>query len=179
MNNLIEEICNIIKNKKRNVRLLNIIYNLLAVHVKLLKLKGNTPQKNTKKIHMNDSMEPVAKKRFLEEIKIKYLTMDATNMKELLAQCNKKLVKARSVELCIDQFKRKISEGPDFICTICNGILYKKSVIICINKKYPYQSYFNIQQSFDGKQYICNTCHKKFMIGKLPCQAVVNEYVCG
>ena len=63
MNNLIEEICNIIKKKKRNVRLLNIIYNLLAVHVKLLKLKGNTPQKNTKKIHMNDSMEPVAKKK--------------------------------------------------------------------------------------------------------------------
>ena len=69
MNNLIEEIFNIIKKKKRNVRLLNIIYNLLAAHVKLLKLKGNTPQKNKKqKIHMNDSMEPVAKKRFLEEI---------------------------------------------------------------------------------------------------------------
>ena len=49
VNNLIEEIFNIIKTKKRNVRLLNIIYNLLAAHVKLLKLKGNTPQKNTKK----------------------------------------------------------------------------------------------------------------------------------
>ena len=128
---------------------------------------------------MNDSMEPVAKKRFLVEIKIKYLTMDATNMKELLTQCNKKLVKARSVELCIDQFKRKIREGPYFICTVCNRILYKKSVITCINKKYPCQTYFNIQQSFDGKQYICNTSHKKFMKGKLPCQAVVNEYVCG
>ena len=118
---------------------MNIIYNLLAVHVKLLKLKGNTPQKNTKKIHMNDSMEPVAKKRFLEEIKIKYLTMDATNMKELLAQCNKKLVKARSVELCIDQFKRKISEGPDFICTICNGIsnnMYKQEVPLPIIFQY-------------------------------------------
>ena len=86
--------------------------------------------------------------------------MDATEKKELLSQINGKLVKARSVELCIDQFKRKISEGPYFICTICNGILYKKSVIICINKKYPCQSYFNIQQSFDGKQYICNTSFK-------------------
>ena len=33
----------------------------------------------------------------------------------------------------------------------------------------------NVQQSFDGKQYICNTCHKKVINGKLPCQAVVNK----
>ena len=43
----------------------------------------------------------------------------------------------------------------------------------------PLPNIFNIQQSSDGKQYICNTCHKKFMNGKLPCHAVVNEYVCG
>ena len=84
-------------------------------------------------------------------------------------------MKAKSVELCINQFKRKIREGPYFIYTVCHRILYKKSVITCINKKYPCQTYFNIQQSFDGKQCICNTCHSKVIKGKLPCQAVVNN----
>ena len=101
--------------------------------------------------------------------------MDARKKKKLLSQPNEKLVKARSVELCINQFKRKIGEGLYFICTVCNRILYKKSVITCINEKYPCQTYFNIQQSFDGKQCICNTCHSKVIRGKLPCQAEANN----
>ena len=84
-------------------------------------------------------------------------------------------MKARPVALCINQFKRKIREGPYLIGTICNRILYKKSAIICINKKYPRQTYFNIQQLFDGKKYVCNTCHSKVIKGKLSCQAVVNN----
>ena len=40
--------------------------------------------------------------------------------KELLSHHNEKLVKARWVELCINQTKRKIREGPYFICTVCN-----------------------------------------------------------
>ena len=62
--------------------------------------------------HMYDSMEPVVQKRFQEDIKRKYSTMDATKKKEVLSQRREKLVKARSVELCIKQFKRKIREDP-------------------------------------------------------------------
>ena len=105
--------------------------------------------------------------------------MDAGKKKELLSRPNEKLVKARLVELCINQFKRKIRESPYFIGTVCNQMLYKKSVITCINKKYPCQSYFNIQQSFNRKQYICNTYHSKVIKGKLPFPAVVHKYVCG
>ena len=43
--------------------------------------------------------------------------MDARKKKGLLSQLNEKLVKGRSVELCINQFKMKIREGPHFICT--------------------------------------------------------------
>ena len=100
--------------------------------------------------------------------------MDARKKKGLLSQLSEKLVKARSVELCINQFKTKIREGPHFICTVCNRILYKKSVITCLDEKYPCQTYFNIQPSFYGKQYICNTCHSQVIKGNLPCQAVVN-----
>ena len=45
----------------------------------------------------------------------------------------------------------------------------------CINNKYPCQKFFNIQQSFVGKEYKCKTCHSKVMKGKLPLQAVVNN----
>ncbi|RMX44535.1 hypothetical protein pdam_00006061, partial [Pocillopora damicornis] len=41
-----------------------------------------------------------------------------------------------------------------------------------ISNKYPCQTFFNIQQSFDGKEYICKTCHSKVLKGELPCQAV-------
>ena len=45
----------------------------------------------------------------------------------------------------------------------------------CINNKYPYQTFFNIEQSFDGKENICKTCYSKVIKGELPCQAVVNN----
>ena len=80
--------------------------------------------------------------------------MYAREKNELLSQPNEKLVKARSVELCINRFKRKKRGGPYFICSVCNRILYKKSVITCLNKKYPCQTYFKIQETFDEKQYM-------------------------
>ena len=43
--------------------------------------------------------------------------MDARKKKGLLSELNGKLVKARLVELCINQFKTKIREGPYFICS--------------------------------------------------------------
>ena len=43
--------------------------------------------------------------------------MDARKKKGLLSQLNGKLVKARLVEFCINQFKTKIREGPYFICS--------------------------------------------------------------
>ena len=45
----------------------------------------------------------------------------------------------------------------------------------CINSNYACQTFFNIQQSFDGKEYICRTCHSKVIKGEIPCQAVVNN----
>ena len=61
--------------------------------------------------HMSDSMEPLAKKRFLGNQK-KYSIMGATNKKESLSKCSEKLEKARLVELCIKQFNRKNKGRP-------------------------------------------------------------------
>ena len=48
VDNLVEEI-NIIQNRQECHWLWNMIYNLFAVHVKLLKLKGNMSWENTEK----------------------------------------------------------------------------------------------------------------------------------
>ena len=76
-------------------------------------------------------------------------------LKEIYSIKEKKKIKdkATSLESCIKHFKRKIREGPYFICTVCNRILYKNSVMRCINNKYPCQTFFNVQQSFDGKEF--------------------------
>ena len=95
------------------------MYNLFAVFVKYEYSERKCIMRKHRQNHiMSDSMEPLAKKRFLENKK-KYSIMGATNKKELLSRCSEKLEKARLVELCITQFNRKIREGPYFICTVC------------------------------------------------------------
>ena len=54
-------------------------------------------------------------------------------------------------------------------------MLYNKSVKNFLSTKYSNQHYFSIQTSFDGKEYICNTCNSKVKQGKVPCQAVINN----
>ena len=68
--------------------------------------------------YMSDSMEPLAKKRFLENKK-RYSIMGATNKKELLSRCSEKLEKARLVELCITQFNRKINKRRPLFYMLC------------------------------------------------------------
>ena len=72
-------------------------------------------------------------------------------------------------------FKHKIREGPYYICSVCNRILYRKSVLILLKSKYNSQHFFTNTKSFDGKEYICKTCHSKVSKGNLPCQAVYNN----
>ena len=122
MDKLVEEINNIIQYK-RECQTMEYDIQFICCSCKITEIERKHIMRKQKKKHMYDSMEPVAKKRFLEDIKRKYSTMDAKKKKELLSQRNEKLVKTKSVELCINKFQRKMREGPYFICTICNRIL--------------------------------------------------------
>ena len=44
-----------------------------------------------------------------------------------------------------------------------------------ITNSYPCQDIFSIQTWFNGKQYICKTCHSKAIKDRLPCQAFANN----
>ena len=111
VNNLVEEMNNIIKEKEG---MSDYEYDIqfICFSCKITEIERKRIVRQHRKKHMYDSMEPVVQKRFQEDIKRKYSTMDATKKKEVLSQRSEKLVKARSVELCIKQFKRKIREDP-------------------------------------------------------------------
>lgn len=66
----------------------------------------------------------------------------------------------------IQRFKTNIKNGPFYICVICNRSLYKRSVRFFTDSIYAEISseYFLSRiQSFAGNEYICETCHPKFL----------------
>lgn len=117
------------------------------------------------------TMDTVKKQYLLEKMAQQYKTMDSDKKQELL---NKKaqeyktmdaptkqkvhekrkqnyIARNKTLDLCIEEFNRKIKEGPYYICCICNRTLYKKSVLKLNKPSYPSQDILNILLSFDGK----------------------------
>ena len=53
--------------------------------------------------------------------------------------------------------------------------IYVQSVIEYFTENTKIQHVFRDAKSFDGKEYICKTCHSKVLKGNIPCQAVCNN----
>ena len=67
------------------------------------------------------------KERIISEMHRKYESMDTEAKRDLLNKRKEKIkVKATSIESRIKPFKKKMREGPYFICTLYNRLLYKK-----------------------------------------------------
>ena len=147
-------------------------------------------------------MEPLKKKIFLENKAMVYKSMDSSkkevhrernraNMKRKYHATNSpqkakkdqqhKKIKSISdninLDQCISKFQSRIKEGPYYICSVCNRLLYRKSVKLLEKTKYSSvpKTLFTDIASFDNKEYICTTCHSKVLKGKIPCQAVYND----
>ena len=74
-------------------------------------------------------------------------------------------------------FKKLIREGPYFICVICIRCLYKRPIV-----RFDFNSYSSLVKelvhlvlSYDGRLYICRTCHNKVKKNNVPSQAVSNR----
>ena len=78
------------------------------------------------------------------------------------------------------KFEEAIKEGPTYICTSCNRLLYRKSVKCFSLKRYhtTQNSILNVcrtkSMSPNSKEYICNTCDKSLKSNKIPSQSVGN-----
>ena len=95
--------------------------------------------------------------------------------------------KGVSVEEAITSFHSETRAGPDFVCTCCHRMMYKKTVILCNKAKYTkatpelLSNVFsaNLSQiSSDGKERICKTCDRALARGSMPLQAKANGYSC-
>ena len=127
-----------------------------------------------------DGIEVSVKRQRLDYMKSKYNTMDADKKvvrlaKQREARRTAKNTLPSNLDYYLVVFQKKIKEGPYYICSVCNRILYRKSVVEMKRIKYRIQDIFTEKKSFDQKEYICKTCHLKVLEGKVPCQAVSNN----
>ena len=78
------------------------------------------------------TMDTGKKQDLLNKQAEKYKTMGSFRKQELLERyketynCNSKNI---TLDSCIQQLKKKIREGPYYVCHVCNRALYKKSVL--------------------------------------------------
>ena len=88
-----------------------------------------------------------------------------------------------SIECAVSAFHSKVKFGPDYVCTCCHRMMYRKTVIPCNKAKYTKVSADVIQKvfsadlsyiSFDGKQWVCRTCDRTLKRGTMPLQAKAN-----
>ena len=85
-----------------------------------------------------------------------------------------------SVESAVSAFHSEIKLGPDYVCTCCHRMMYRKSVIPCNKANYTndvIQKVFSADLSyisFDGKQWVCRTCDRTLKRGNMPLQAKAN-----
>ena len=88
-----------------------------------------------------------------------------------------------STEQAIVSFHSDIKNGPDFVCTCCHRLMYRKSVVTCNPAKYSKCSNDLLKCVFSadlryvcdtGNEYVCNTCDRALKRGVMPLQAKAN-----
>ena len=103
-------------------------------------------------------------------------------------QCNKRALAQKrglsvSVESAIAAFHMEMKSGPDYVCTCCHCMMYKKSVVPCNREKYSkanksvFQQVFNANFTYtssDSKLWVCKTCDRALTRGNMPLQAKAN-----
>ena len=82
---------------------------------------------------------------------------------------------SHNLDSFITTFHKKVREGPYYICSVCNRILYRKTVHEVKKNMYGFQHLFTGKKSFDDKEYMCKTCKSKLLKEQVPCQAVSNK----
>ena len=118
-------------------------------------------------------MDSAKKHDLLNKHMEKYKTMVAAKKEEFRNRNkNTVVINVKAWIHALIHLKRKLRKVHIIYVVCAIGCSIRK-----ISNRYPSQHLFDVQISFDGKIYICNTCHSKAIQGKVPCQATVNNYM--
>ena len=85
-----------------------------------------------------------------------------------------------SIEQAIVSFHSDIKNGPDFVCTCCHRLMYRKSVVPCNPAKYSKCGHdllncvFSADLRYVCNEYVCKTCDRALKRGVMPLQAEAN-----
>ena len=86
-----------------------------------------------------------------------------------------------NISLCIEQFHKNISEGPEYVCTCCDQLWYKCSVKRCSCTMYPLcpKEILNLRlirvKSVNDTEWICSTCHSNLQSDRMPSWAKASK----
>ncbi|XP_076120789.1 uncharacterized protein LOC143101377 [Alosa pseudoharengus] len=108
--------------------------------------------------------------------------------------------KQKEINFAIDHFRKEVSCGPEYVCSVCHRLLFRKQVVECKRQCYERKGaevdalanrcitlqYLHIcdveceqgchlSDSPLSKLWICHTCHRKILGGKLPEESVTNN----
>ena len=179
------------ETKKMNNKFMCPIKKKVLNESKVLKYKQMDPIKkkvlNESKVLKYKQIDPIKKKVLNESKVLKYKEMDPFQknvFREKRAMSykakgtsEKDPKKQHDLDYYISKFHSRIKEGPYYVCSVCNRLLYRKSVKLLEKKDYSSvaKSVFTNISSFDNKEYVCTTCLSKVVKGNIPCQAVYND----
>ena len=149
------------------------------------KRKINERKKYTKNIsnHDNQIEKEHERLRVSNYRKQKRLNFSKAALQRSLIEAKKRKLKHRhptNIYLSIKNFQTHIRQYAEYICTCCNRLLYRKSVVLVtpdsfktlnagLRKKCVTQ-----RKSKMGFEWICNTCSSYLKKGKMPPQANAN-----
>ena len=81
----------------------------------------------------------------------------------------------------INLFHKNIAHGPEYVCTCCDQLWYKSSVVKCDAKKYKARPQDVVKscltgfKSVNATEWICMTCDSNLKKGKLPSCSKANK----
>lgn len=84
----------------------------------------------------------------------------------------------KDLDSCITCFQKKLKDL-DYMCAVCNGIIYRKTVTELQQSKHNIHNFFTRKKSFDDKEYFRKTCNSKLSKGCIPRQAVCRTRMSG
>ena len=81
-----------------------------------------------------------------------------------------------------ERFLRSCKELPEYVCTCCHRMLFRKTVHVLQREKYNYTGVchtvfsdrFRYKDADKEEEYICRTCSKDLKQNRMPAQAVAN-----